>query len=169
MKKLIFTLFLFLSVVISSNAQKSSTAKEFYSYLNSIIKNKKIKSIQLLGINYGALGIKFNWETNLKKNGKQVEIEYKSQQPNEDSESSDLIVMGLDTTFVTTQKKIIQNFETETTAMDSRPVYFEEKVKIVVNTEQSNKEFVLKRIDGLSFLLRYDLPFEEYYKQKIEK
>ena len=161
MKKLIFTLFLFLNIVTSLSAQTINTADEFYSYLNSILKSSN-KSIQFVGTNYGCLGSKYNWEAKLKKDGNKLEIQYISQKPSE----NDLIVMSLDTTFVTTKKKLTEKFKTEITAVKSRPVYFEETVKIVVNTDHSKKEFVLKRADGLSFLLRYNMSFEEYYKAK---
>lgn len=162
MKKLIFIVFLF--VMVSSSAQ-TSTPKEFYSYLNTVLANKNNKSIQLLGTNYGAMGSKYNWDARFKKDGKKIEIQYNSQKLNE----NDSIVMSLDTTFVTIRKKMIQNFKTEITAAESRPVYFEEIIKVNVKTEHSDKEFILKRADGLSFLLRYDLSFEEYYKQKSSK
>ncbi len=165
MKKLIFTVFLFLIGAIASKAQTNNPATEFYSYLNTILKSKNNKYIELSGANYGAMGSKFNWESKFKKNGKKIEIQYSSQKLNE----NDSIVMSQDTTFVTTQKKLIQNFKTEITAIESRPVYYEEIVKINVKAENSNKEFTLKRADGLPFLLRYDRPFEEYYKQKREK
>lgn len=165
MKKLIFTVFLFLIGAIASTAQTNNSATEFYSYLNTILKSKNNKSIQLSGTNYGAMGSKFSWESKFKKNGKKIEIQYSSQKPSED----DLIVMTLDTTFVTTGKKMIQNFKTEITAIESRPVYFEETVKIIVKTDNSNKEFILKKADGLSFLLRYDMSFEGYYNEKNAK
>lgn len=165
MKKLIFTVFLFLYSVISSNAQTITNATEFYSYLNSILENKSNKFIQLRGTDYGTLGSKFNWEAKIKKKRKNIEVVYNSQIPNEENDS-DLIKMQLDTTFVTTRNKLIQNFKTEITSIESRPVYFALIVKVVVNTTHSNKEFTLKRADGLSFLLRYDRSFEEYYKQK---
>jgi len=164
MKKLILTLFLILCSV-TSRAQTIANANEFYTYLNSVLKDKNNTSIQLLGTNYGAMGSKFGWEAKFKKNKKNIEIQYNSQKPSED----DSIVMTLDTTFVTTQKKLIENFKTEITAVESRPVYFEEIVKVGVTTEYSNKEFILKRADGLSFLLRYDKSFEEYYKERNEK
>ncbi|PKB16301.1 hypothetical protein [Flavobacterium sp. 5] len=169
MKKLIPTLFLFLCVTISSKAQTNTTANEFYSYLISILENKKTKSIQLLGTNYGTMGSKFNWEAKFKKDGKKIEIQYNTQKPNDDSTNPDVILMTLDTTFVTTRKKIIKEFKTEITAIESRPVYFSETYKIIINSEHSNKEQTLKRADGLSFLLRYDKSFEEYYKEKSEK
>ncbi|MBF4471858.1 hypothetical protein [Flavobacterium sp. HJJ] len=165
MKKLIFTVFLFLCVTISSTAQTNNSATEFYFYLNSILKNKNNKSIQLSGTNYGAIGSKFIWEAKFQKNGKKVEIQYSSQKPSED----DSIIMTHDTTFVTYGKQMIQNFKTEITAIESRPVYFEETVKIIVKTADSNKEFIVKRADGLPFLLRYNRSFEEYYKGKNEK
>jgi hypothetical protein len=169
MKKMIFTVFLILCIGLTSRAQTIVAANEFYTYLNSVLKDKNNKSIQLSGINYGAMGSKFNWEAILKNDGKKIEIQYKNQKPVEDNEKSDEIVLSLDTTFVTPRKKLIQNFKTEITAVESRPVYFEEIVKVVVTTEHSNKEFILKRADGLSFLLRYDKSFEEYYKERNEK
>jgi len=165
MKKLLFTLFLFLSVVMFSKAQTIATTDEFYSCLNNILKNKKNKTIELLGTNYGAMGSKFSWSAKLKKDGKKIEIQYNSQKPDD----GDLVVMSLDTTFVTTRKKLIEKFKTEISAVESRPVYFEEIVKVIVNTEHSKKEYVLNRADGLPFLLRYDTSFEEYYKNKNRK
>ena len=165
MKKLIFTLFVFLCVVISSKAQTYSTSDEFYSYLNSILKDKNNTSIELVGTNYGAMSSKFHWNAKLKRDGNKIAIQYNTQKPEEE----DLIVMKLDTTFVTTQKKLIDKFKTEINAGKSRPVYFEEIVKVDVNTEHSNKEFTLKIADGLSFLLRYNKSFEQYYKEKGEK
>jgi hypothetical protein len=165
MKKLILTLFLILCISVISRAQTIASTNEFYTYLNSVLKDKNNTFIQLLGTNYGAMGSKFSWEAKFKKNKKNIEIQYNSQKPSED----DSIVMTLDTTFVTTQKKLIENFKTEITAVESRPVYFEEIVKVVLTTEHSNKEFILKRADGLFFLLRYEKSFEEYYKEKNEK
>ena len=165
MKKLFFTSFLFLCFLFSSSAQTYATSKEFYSYLNSVLENKNTKSIQLLGTNYGDFGSKYNWSAKLNKDGKKIEIQYNSQKPSE----NDSIVMSLDTTFVTTQKKLIQDFKTEITAVETRPVYYEEIIKIKVNTETSTKEFTLKRADGLPFLLRYDMSFEAYYNLKKEE
>lgn len=162
MNKMILPLVLLLCVAFPSTAQTSNTANEYYSYLNSILKNKNNTSIELSGTNYGGMGSKFNWEARLQKNGKKIEIQYSSQKPSED----DSIIMTLDTTFATTGKKMIEKFKTEITAVESRPVYFEETVKIIVKTADSNKEFLLKRADGLPFLLRYDRSFEEYYKGK---
>ena len=105
MKKLILSLFLLLCIATSSNAQtKNTTPNEFYSYLNTVLKNKSVKSIQLLGTNYATLGSKYKWEAQLKKNGNKIEIEYNSQVPNDDGENADLIVMHLDTTFVIARK-----------------------------------------------------------------
>ena len=162
MNKMILPLVLLLCGVFSSTAQTTNTANEYYSYLNNILKNKNNTSIELSGTNYGGMGSKFNWEARLQKNGKKIEIQYSSQKPSED----DSIIMTLDTTFVTTGKKMIEKFKTEITAVESRPVYFEETVKIIVKTADSNKEFILKRAEGLPFLLRYDRSFEEYYKGK---
>lgn len=162
MKKLILTLFLILCIGLTSRAQTIANTSEFYTYLNTILKDKNNTSIELSGTNYGGMGSKFNWEARLQKNGKKIEIQYSSQKPSED----DSMIMTLDTTFATTGKKMIEKFKTEITAVESRPVYFEETVKIIVKTADSNKEFLLKRADGLPFLLRYDRSFEEYYKGK---
>jgi hypothetical protein len=164
MKKIILTIFFLLSVVTTSRAQSNATTTEFYYYLNTILENKSNKNIQLLGTNYGLLGSKYHWEAKLKKKGKKIEIQYKSQQPNE----NDLLLMRLDTTYVITQKKLIQSFKKETIAIESRPTYYDETITISIKTTYPNKEFNLSRAEGLSFLLRYDKSFEEFYNIKIK-
>lgn len=168
MKKLILTFLLLFSVVLSLSAQTNTNTAEFYSYLNTLLNNKEIKTIELLGTNYGTLNSKFNWEAKLKRKGKNIITEYISQTPNQDDSSSDLIVMHLDTIFKTRREKLIQNFKTETVAMASRPMYFDLTVTITVKIPISNKEFTLTQAEGLSFLLRYNKPFEEYYDVKSD-
>lgn len=167
MKKLSFVLFLIFLVSITAKAQNSSMT-EFYTYLNTILENDKNETIELLMTNYGCLGSKSYSEAKLIQKKSKIEILYYSLIP-KDLNSIDLFEKKLDTTFVVSKKALIQNFKNEIKLFDSRAVYLEVTYKFIVNIANSKSEFMLKKADGLHYLLRLNKTFEAQYKDWSKK
>lgn len=162
MKKIAFTLFLTFSALFSIKAQNNSVS-EFYSFLNNILENNKNHTIELLMTNYGCLGSQIHSEAKLIKRKNKIEIQYF------DLNSKNLIEKKLDTTFIVSRKKFTQNLKNEINLFDSRVVYLEATYKIIVNTDKSKNEFMLKKADGLYYLLRFNRSYEANYKNWLKR
>lgn len=163
MRKLVLFFIINFCFLIPSNAQNESV-RDFYYYLNSVLKNKNLKSADLLITNYSCLGSRFDSEIKLVKKDNKIEIDFYSIDLKNNS-----ILKKLDTTFTVATNKIIQNFNNEINVFDERTVFIEGSYKIDIVTPNSKKEFLLTKIDGLNYLLRYNMTFEEYYKDWLKK
>jgi hypothetical protein len=163
MRKLFLFFIINFCYVIPSNAQNNSVS-EFYSYLNSILENNKLKSTELLITNYSCLGSRIDSEIKFFKKENIIEIEFYSI-----NFKDNLIDKKLDTTFTVTTDKLMRNFTNEINVFDKRVVFIEGSYKINVVTEISKKEFELIKADGLNYLLRYNMTFEEHYKHWLKK
>lgn len=106
MKKLFYSLFLFFSVFSNSNAQNESVS-DFYTHLNNSLEDAENKSIELLITNYGCLGNKIYSEAKLTRKGNKIKIQHFS------LNSKDSLEKKLDTTFVISKNKLIDNFKNE--------------------------------------------------------
>lgn len=163
MRKLFLFFIIIFCSLIPSNAQNNSVSK-FYFYLNSILENNKLKSAELLITNYGCLGSRIDSEIKFFKKENKIDIEFYSI-----NFKDNLIDKKLDTTFTVASNKLIRNFSNEINVFDKRVIFIEGSYKIKVLTENSKKEFELRKVDGLNYLLRYNMTFEEHYKHWLKK
>lgn len=112
MRKLVLFFIINFCFLIPSNAQNESV-RDFYYYLNSVLKNKNLKSADLLITNYSCLGSRIDSEIKLIKKDNKIEIDFYSIDLKNNS-----ILKKLDTTFTVATNKIIQNFNNEINVFD---------------------------------------------------
>jgi hypothetical protein len=155
------------SILNYSNAQNKSI-EGFYMYLNQVLDDKEIESIELFETNYGCLGSKSYWDVTLFKKANKIEIKYYSYVA-KDIQHLDVLVRRLDTVFSISKKSIIKKIKNEINKSDSRMVLTEGNFKFIVKTKEYENEFILKKVEGLSYLLRYNKTFEKYFSKRLVK
>ncbi len=166
MRKLFLFFIINFCYVIPSSAQNNSV-REFYMYLNQVLEDKNIESIDLFETHYGCLGSKSYWDAILSKKGNKIEIKYYSHVA-KDKHDLDVLVRRLDTVFTISKKRLIENFKNEIINSESnRRIILEGTYKLIIKTKNDKNEFLIKKVEGLRYILRYNKVYEEYFSNRL--
>ncbi len=163
MKKLMLLLIVF-SFSLTVKGQDDYSDK-FYNYLKSTLLKNDSYPINLSIINYGCLGEQTRWNVNLKNKNGNIEVSFYSEKPTE-IRNFTKTESHLDTVFNVSKTELVKKIEFEKTDLLSNRVIIEGSYSISINYNESAKEFITRRAEGLFYILRYNKSWKEYFGQK---
>jgi len=157
-------LFLFASLI--SYGQESDP-RDFYLHIVKVIEANKDDIIQVNAEKYGCVGSSIKWNALISsKPSNFYKIDFYSEKLRDTRDISSGYQNVLDTSFVVTKTYLLTLLKQEEKDLRTRPVLIEASYKFIIKQEDTKKEFLIRKGEGLYYLLRFNKSWISYFSKK---